>query len=90
MIPYDAVTAWGVGHPWPTREQVEQGLDVAQRGAGDLRVGGDGDADGREVLDGVHGGVSRYGQRRDNRHRGCPGIGAVSYTHLTLPTSDLV
>ena len=26
MIPYDAVTAWGVGHPWPTREQVEQDL----------------------------------------------------------------
>lgn len=26
MIPYDAITAWGVDHPWPTREQVEQDL----------------------------------------------------------------
>ncbi|ANS80270.1 hypothetical protein SGUI_2874 [Serinicoccus hydrothermalis] len=26
MIPYNAVTAWGVDHPWPTREQVEQDL----------------------------------------------------------------
>ncbi len=26
MIPYDAITAWGVAHPWPTREQVEQDL----------------------------------------------------------------
>jgi predicted nucleotidyltransferase component of viral defense system len=26
VIPYDAVTAWGVSRPWPTREQVEQDL----------------------------------------------------------------
>lgn len=26
MIPFDAVTAWGVDRPWPTREQVEQDL----------------------------------------------------------------
>ena len=26
MIPADAVTAWGVDHPWPTRGQVEQDL----------------------------------------------------------------
>jgi len=26
VIPYDAITAWGVAHPWPTREQVEQDL----------------------------------------------------------------
>ncbi|WP_010148699.1 nucleotidyl transferase AbiEii/AbiGii toxin family protein [Serinicoccus profundi] len=26
MISFDAVTAWGVDHPWPTREQVEQDL----------------------------------------------------------------
>lgn len=26
MIPADAITAWSVTHPWPTREQVEQDL----------------------------------------------------------------
>ncbi len=26
MIPANAITAWGVDHPWPTREQVEQDL----------------------------------------------------------------
>ena len=26
MIPYDTVTAWGVSHPWPSREQIEQDL----------------------------------------------------------------
>lgn len=26
MIPYDTVTAWGVSHPWPTREQIEQDM----------------------------------------------------------------
>lgn len=26
MIPADAITAWTVDHPWPTREQVEQDL----------------------------------------------------------------
>lgn len=29
MIPTNAVTAWGVEHPWPTREQVEQAADRA-------------------------------------------------------------
>ena len=26
MIPYDIITAWGVSHPWPSREQIEQDL----------------------------------------------------------------
>jgi len=26
MIPYDTITAWGVSHPWLTREQIEQDL----------------------------------------------------------------
>jgi predicted nucleotidyltransferase component of viral defense system len=26
MITYDAITAWGVSHPWPTREQIEQDM----------------------------------------------------------------
>ena len=26
MIPYNTITAWGVLHPWPTREQIEQDL----------------------------------------------------------------
>ena len=26
MIPYNTITAWGVLHPWPSREQVEQDL----------------------------------------------------------------
>lgn len=26
MIPADAITAWGVDHPWPTRVQIEQDL----------------------------------------------------------------
>lgn len=26
MIPYDAITAWSVQHPWPARDQVEQDL----------------------------------------------------------------
>jgi predicted nucleotidyltransferase component of viral defense system len=26
MIPYNTITAWGVSHPWPTREQIEQDL----------------------------------------------------------------
>ena len=26
MIPYNTITAWGVTHPWITREQVEQDL----------------------------------------------------------------
>ena len=26
MIPYNVITAWGVSHPWPTREQIEQDL----------------------------------------------------------------
>ncbi|MCL2548885.1 MAG: nucleotidyl transferase AbiEii/AbiGii toxin family protein, partial [Symbiobacteriaceae bacterium] len=26
MIPYNTITSWGVTHPWPTREQVEQDL----------------------------------------------------------------
>jgi predicted nucleotidyltransferase component of viral defense system len=26
MIPYDIITAWGVSHPWPLREQIEQDL----------------------------------------------------------------
>jgi predicted nucleotidyltransferase component of viral defense system len=26
MIPYDTITAWGVLHPWPTREQIEQDM----------------------------------------------------------------
>jgi len=26
MIPYDIITAWGVSHPWLTREQIEQDL----------------------------------------------------------------
>jgi predicted nucleotidyltransferase component of viral defense system len=26
MIPYNDITAWGVSHPWPTREQIEQDL----------------------------------------------------------------
>ena len=26
MIPYDTITAWGVSHPWPSREQIEQDL----------------------------------------------------------------
>ena len=26
MIPYNAITAWGVLHPWPTREQIEQDM----------------------------------------------------------------
>lgn len=30
MIPANAVTAWGVEHPWPTREQVEQDLLLSQ------------------------------------------------------------
>jgi hypothetical protein len=34
-----------------------RGSMLAQRGPGDLRVGGHGDADGLEVLDGVHGGA---------------------------------
>ena len=30
MIPANAITAWGVDHPWPTREQVEQDLLLSQ------------------------------------------------------------
>jgi predicted nucleotidyltransferase component of viral defense system len=30
MIPYNVITAWGVSHPWPTREQIEQDLLLAQ------------------------------------------------------------
>jgi predicted nucleotidyltransferase component of viral defense system len=26
MIPYNTITAWGVSHPWATREQVEQDM----------------------------------------------------------------
>jgi predicted nucleotidyltransferase component of viral defense system len=26
MIPYDTITAWGVSHPWLSREQIEQDL----------------------------------------------------------------
>jgi predicted nucleotidyltransferase component of viral defense system len=26
MIPYNAITAWSVSHPWPTREQIEQDM----------------------------------------------------------------
>jgi len=26
MIPYNTITAWGVTHPWITREQIEQDL----------------------------------------------------------------
>jgi len=26
MIPFNTITAWGVIHPWPTREQIEQDL----------------------------------------------------------------
>ena len=26
MIPYNTITTWGVSHPWPTREQVEQDM----------------------------------------------------------------
>jgi predicted nucleotidyltransferase component of viral defense system len=26
MIPYDVINAWGVTHPWITREQIEQDL----------------------------------------------------------------
>ena len=26
MIPYSIITAWGVLHPWPTREQIEQDM----------------------------------------------------------------
>ena len=26
MIPYNAINAWGVAHPWITREQIEQDL----------------------------------------------------------------
>ena len=26
MIPYDTITAWGVSHPWPSREQIEQDM----------------------------------------------------------------
>ena len=26
MIPYNTVTAWGVTHPWATREQIEQDM----------------------------------------------------------------
>lgn len=26
MIPYNTVTSWGVSHPWPTREQIEQDM----------------------------------------------------------------
>ena len=26
MIPYDSITAWGVSHPWSTREQIEQDM----------------------------------------------------------------
>jgi len=26
MIPYDNITAWGVTHPWPSRDQIEQDL----------------------------------------------------------------
>jgi predicted nucleotidyltransferase component of viral defense system len=26
MIPYNTITAWGVSHPWPTREQIEQDM----------------------------------------------------------------
>ena len=30
MIPFNTITAWGVTHPWPTREQVEQDLLLSQ------------------------------------------------------------
>jgi predicted nucleotidyltransferase component of viral defense system len=30
MIPADAVTAWSVGHPWPTEDQVEQDLILSR------------------------------------------------------------
>ena len=30
MIPYDVITAHGVSHPWPTREQIEQDLLLDQ------------------------------------------------------------
>ena len=30
MIPYNTITAWGVSHPWPTREQIEQDLLLSQ------------------------------------------------------------
>ena len=30
MISYNAVTAWSVSHPWPTREQVEQDFLLSQ------------------------------------------------------------
>lgn len=30
MIPYDAITAWSVQHPWPLRDQVEQDLLLSQ------------------------------------------------------------
>jgi hypothetical protein len=30
MIPYNTITAWGVAHPWPTREQIEQDLLLSQ------------------------------------------------------------
>ena len=30
MIPYDALTAWSVDHPWPTHEQVEQELVLSR------------------------------------------------------------
>ena len=30
MIPYNAITAHGVSHPWPTREQIEQDLLLDQ------------------------------------------------------------
>ena len=26
MIPYNVITTWGVTHPWPTREQIEQDM----------------------------------------------------------------
>ena len=26
MIPYNTITNWGVSHPWPTREQIEQDM----------------------------------------------------------------
>ena len=26
MIPYNSITAWGVSHPWSTREQIEQDM----------------------------------------------------------------
>lgn len=88
MIPANAVTAWGVDHPWPTAEQVEQDLLLSRA----ICAIADDDYLGHELV--FRGGTAlhklhfdrpwRYSEDLDYARSSASGIGPLTQALSTL------